>query len=223
MHVIRENPFFKDINFRPIRIRENMKVHLPTIFSLESRQESILMLRKFDWLLLYIPKAWQIDFFLEKFFHQSEFEKIWKSFWRQSAHWNRERTRYWCWENSIDFCSIFQTRGKSIFSYKNFSTNQNSTKIWKSISGAFAHWNRERSRYWCWENSIDFCSIFQTRGKSIFSYKNFTTNQNSRKYESPFRELLLIGIERRVVTDAEKIRFTFVWCTWSVKIHFLKT
>ena len=83
-------------------------------------------------------------------------------------------------------------------------------KIWKPIERPYVHCNRERSRYWCWENSIDFCCIFQTRDKSIFSVKNFSTNNNSKKYESRFRDLLLIGIERGVDTDAEKIRFTFV-------------
>ena len=265
------------------------------------------------------------NFFYEKFFDQSDFEKKSISIIGPIAHSNRERSRYWCCKNSIVLCCILQIGGKKIifnlnfstnqdsrknqielwdllligidggantdpvnvvftfvlssksvtkrfFLYKNFSINQNSRKnqieLWdllligidggantdpvnvvfnfvlssKSVTKRFLcikifrsikirektnsiipllyHWNRRTSEQWCWKNSIDLCCIHEIRGKKFFYYKNFSTNQNSRKNQIELWDLLLIGIDGGANTDPVNVVFTFVLSSKSVTKRF---
>ena len=50
------------------------------------------------------------------------------------------------------------------------------------------------------------------RGEKNFFLKNFSTNQISRKNQIQFFVFFLIGIERPVNTDTEKILLTFIGC-----------
>ena len=47
--------------------------------------------------------------------------------------------------------------------------------------GPVAHWDRRRRQHWSCQRCFQFCFIVQIRDKAIFLYKNFSTNQNSRK------------------------------------------
>ena len=66
------------------------------------------------------------------------------------------------------------------------------------------------SEQWCWKNSIDLRGILQIRAEKFFFHQNFSTNQISRKNEIHLFDYFLIGIERWVNSDAEKILLTFV-------------
>ena len=85
-----------------------------------------------------------------------------------------------------------------------------------SIIPLLYHWNRRTSEQWCWKNSIDLCCIHEIRGKKIFDYKNFSTNQNSRKNQIELWDLLLIGIDGGANTEPVNVVFTFVLSSKSV-------
>ena len=87
--------FFLEI-FRPIRIREKIEFHYSIFFSLESRDQWTLMLKKYLWPLLYCRNSREKIFFFTKFFDQSEFEKKSNSIIRFFTHWNRETNEHWC-------------------------------------------------------------------------------------------------------------------------------
>ena len=80
-----------------------------------------------------------------------------------------------------------------------------------------AHWDRRRSQHWACKRRFHFCFIVQIRDKAIFLYKNFSTNQNSRKNEIQFFHFFTIGIDGRVNIDAEKILLPFFGFSKSVK------
>ena len=58
----------------------------------------------------------------------------------------------------IDFYLTLETRNKSIFSIQIifvklwFFEQSEFEKKWKSINRLFAHWKRQTSEHWCWEN-----------------------------------------------------------------------
>ena len=56
--------------------------------------------------------------------------------------------------------------------------------------------------------------------EKIFFYRNFSTNQNSRKNRIPLFDFLLIGIERPMTTDGKKILLTFVVLSKSARKNF---
>ena len=56
--------------------------------------------------------------------------------------------------------------------------------------------------------------------KSVFFLKNFSTNQISRKKQIQLFDFFLIGIERPVNTDTEKILLTFVVFSKSARKNF---
>ena len=66
--------FFLEI-FRPIKNREKIEFHYSIFYSLESRDQWPLILKKFYWRLLYCRNPREKIFFLLKFFDQSEFAK----------------------------------------------------------------------------------------------------------------------------------------------------
>ena len=107
----REKFFFIKI-FRPIRFREKIKFNSSIFFSLESRDERTLMLKKFYWFLLYSPNPRDKIFFSLKFFNQSDFVK--KSNWilLLFLHWNRETSEHWYGENYFHSHEILVSLGK---------------------------------------------------------------------------------------------------------------
>ena len=54
--------------FQQIRFREKIELNFSIILSLESRDESTVMLKKFHWPLLYSPNRWEKIFVWIKFF-----------------------------------------------------------------------------------------------------------------------------------------------------------
>ena len=158
-------------------------------------------------------------FFLSKFFNQSDFEK--KSNWiiRLFCHWNRGMSRQWCWKNSIDLCCILRS-GRNIFISSKFFSQSDLEKNWNSVIRLFCDWNRAKSRQWCWKNSIDLCCILQIGEKNFFFYENFSTNEILRKNQIQFFDYFVIGIERRVDSDAEKILLIFVVFSKSGRKYF---
>ena len=100
-------------------------------------------------------------------------------------------------------------REKIFFSSKLFNQSDFEKK-WNSFIRLFSHWNREMSEQRCWKNSIKLCCILQIRVKNFFFCQNFSTNQNSRKNQNEFFDFFVIGIERWVNSDAEKILLSFV-------------
>ena len=99
---------------------------------------------------------------------------------------------------------------KWIILKKNFSTNQNSRK-YRGQLFHFLTFGIERG-----VNSDDerillnFFVMFVMGEKCIILKKNFSTNQNSRKNQTHLSDFFIVGIERGVNTDDEKIRLTFV-------------
>ena len=315
--------FFKI--FQPIGFRKKMELSYSIILSLESSEESTVMLKKFYWSLLYSPNRGEKFFFLWKFFNQWDFEKKSNSIFRLFCDWNPAMSRQWCWKNSIDLCCILQIGEKKFFFYQNFSTNEISRKnqielidyfvigierrvdsdaekillifvvfsksgrkiffsmkifqpmrFWEKIkfnfsiilwlessdestvmlkkfywsllyspnrgekifflskffnqwdfekksnwiNRLFCDWNRAKSRQWCWKNSIDLCCILQIGEKIFFFLQNFSANRISKKNGSQLFDYFVIGIERWVNTDAEKIVFAFVVFSKSGRKYF---
>ena len=153
--------------FQTIGFREKIKFNYSIFFSLESRDQWTVMLKKFYWPLLYSANPREKISFLSKFFYQWDFEK------------------------------------KS-----------------NTIIRFFCHYNREMSEQWCRKNSIDLRDILQNRAENFFFHQNFSTNQISRKNEIHLFDYFLIGIERWVNNDAEKIPLTFVVFSKSARINY---
>ena len=195
--------------FLPMRFREKVKFNYSIFFSLESRDEWTVMLKKFHWPLLYCSNRWEKiffyenfstnqvsrkkrtqlfdyffigierwvntdaekilltfvvlsksvrkNFFLWKFFTQSDFENRSNSIIRLFCHWNREMSEHWCWKNCVDLCCILQIDEKKfLFEYKFFKQSEFERKSnW--ILPLFYHWNRRMSEHRCLENSVDLC------------------------------------------------------------------
>ena len=76
------------------------------------------------------------------------------------------------------------------------------------------------SQQWCWKYCIDLCGILQIGDKNFFLYETFSTNQISRKNQIQLFDCFVIGIERWVNSDAEKILLTFVVFSESVRKNF---
>ena len=86
--------------------------------------------------------------------------------------------------------------------------------------GPVAHWDRRKSQHWSCQRCFQFCFIVQIRDKAIFLYKNFSTNQNSRKNQIQLWDLLLIGIDGGANIDPVNVVFTFVLSSKSVRKRF---
>ena len=248
--------------FRPMRFREKIKFNYSSFFSLESRDQWTVMLKKFYWTLLYSPNApekiffseifstnqnsrknqiqlfeffligierWvNTDaekipltfvvfsrsapkiFFLSKFFDQWDFEKKSNSTIRFFCHWNRETSEHWRWKNSIDLRCILQIREKKIFFLKFFQPIRIREKIKFNSKIFFSLESRDewtlmlKKFHWPSLYSWNRCE------KIFFFYQNFWTNEISRKNQIQLFDFFLIGIERWVNSDAEKIPLTFV-------------
>ena len=113
----RKNFFFLKF-FQPIRIREKIKFNFSIFFTLESRDQWIVMLKRFYWPMLFSPNPREKFFFLSKFFDQSDFEKKSNSILRFFSHWNREMSEHWCWKISINLRCNLQIRQKNFFFLK---------------------------------------------------------------------------------------------------------
>ena len=207
--------------FRPIRIREKIKFNYSFFFSLESKDQWTLMLKKSYWPLLYCQNPREKFFFFSKFLDQSDFEKKWNSIIRFFCHWNRKISEHWCWINYMDLCSISQIGEKNCFFYQNFSTNQNSRKIEIQLFDFFSIWI-ERPMNTDAKKIILTFVVFSYRRDKFFFCQNFWTTQNSRKNQIQLFHFFSVWIERPVNTDGEKILFTFVVSSKSgEKIFFL--
>ena len=111
-------------------------------------------------------------------------------------------------------------RGENIFFSSKFFSQSDFEKKWNSVIRLFCHWNREMSEQWCRKNSICLCCIFQIGEKNFFFYENFSTNEILRKNQIQFFDYFVIGIERWVDSDAEKILLIFVVFSESGRKNF---
>ena len=187
-----------------------MKLNWATLRSLESREESILMRRKFNGPFLYSSYRWEKNFFTLQFFHQSDFEEKSNSFNRLFCRGSRAKSEQWCWKSYIHLPCILQMRVKKFFFISEFLNQWDFEKKSNWINRLFCHWNRGMSRQWCWKNSIDLCCILQIGEKIFFFLQNFSANRISKKNGTQLFDYFVIGIERWVNSDAEKILFAFV-------------
>ena len=96
IHQICEKKFFFLKIFQPMRFREKIKFNSSIFFSLESRDQWTVMLKKFYWPLLHSRNPREKIFFLSKFFDQWDFEKKSNSILQFFPHWNREANEHWC-------------------------------------------------------------------------------------------------------------------------------
>ena len=125
----REKIFFFLKIFRPIRIREKIEFHYSIFYSLESRDQWPLMLKKFYWRLLYCRNQREKNFF----FH--------KNFWT-NQNWRKNGIQLFDFfviriERPMNtdakkilftFVVLSKSARKKLFFSQNFWTNQNSRK-----------------------------------------------------------------------------------------------
>ena len=99
---------------------------------------------------------------------------------------------------------------KKIFFYQNFSTNQISRKNQIQFFPFFSIGIERPVNTAAEKILLTFVVFSKSARKNFFFYQNFSNNQISSKNEIQLFDFFLIGIERSVHTDAEKILLTFV-------------
>ena len=215
-----EKIFFFLKFFRPIIIREKMKFNYSIFLSLELRDVWTVMLKKFYSPLLYSPNRGEHIFFFLKIFRPIRFRK--KMEFNYSIVLLLELGDVWTviLEKFYWPLLYFPNRGEKVFFFENFFDQSDFEKNSNSIIRFFCHWNWEMCEQWCWKNSIRLCCFLQIERKKFFFLKIFSTNQNSRQNEIQLFDLFVIGIERCVNNDAEKILFAFVVFSRSRRKNF---
>ena len=178
--------FFSIIIFRRIRIREKIKFNYSFFFSLESRDQWTLMLKKFYWPFLYSRNPREKIFFLLEFFDQSEFAKnefqLFQFFpIRIDRPVNTDAEKI-----LLTFLVFSKSARKNFFFIKIFRPIRIWEK-WISIIPVFPHSNRQTSQHWCWKNSIDPSCIVQIREKNFFLSKFFDQSEFAKKWNSIIR------------------------------------
>ena len=135
------------------------------------------------------------------------------------CHWNLEMSEQWCWKNSIDLCCIYRIGEKKIFFYENFSTNailrKNQIQFFDFFVIGIERWVNSDA-----EKILLSFVVFSKSARKIFFSQIFSTNQNSRKNQIQFFDFFVIGIERSVNSDAEKIPLIFVIVSKSARKNF---
>ena len=174
--------FFLIKIFQPIGIRQKKSNSIIPLFLYWNRETSEHWCWKHSIDLCCTLEIWEKkNFFFEKFFIQSDFEKKWNSIIRFFCHWNREMSEHWCWKNSIDLLCILQIGEKKFFFLSKFFNQSDFEKKSSLFISLFLHWNLETREHWCWKYSIEFSCTLEIGKKKIFFLENFSTNQISRK------------------------------------------
>ena len=135
------------------------------------------------------------------------------------AHWDRRRSQHWSCQRCFQFCFIVQIRDKTIFCIKIFRPIKIREKIKFNYGTCCSLGSTEESTLIL---STLFSILFYRPNpwQNDFLYKNFSTNQNSRKNQIELWDLLLIGIDGGVNTDPVNVVFTFVLSSKSVTMRF---
>ena len=216
--LVRKEFFFIKI-FRPIRFRENMKFNLVTFCSLESTDEWTLMLKKFYWPLLYSQNQWEKIFFNKNFSTNQNSRKYEIQFIDFLLIGIDGRVNTDAEKILLTFVVFSKLVRKEFFFIKIFRPIRFREKL-KFDSSTFSR--LESTDKWPLMHKKFYWPLLysQNQWEKIFFNKNFSTNQNSRKYEIQFIDFLLIGIDGRVNTDAEKILLTFVVFSKLVRKEF---
>ena len=166
------------------------------------------MLKKFHWPSLYSRNLWEKIFFSENFSTNQNSGKNEIRFFdffligiERSVNSDAEKIL-------LAFVVFSKSAGK-IFFYQIFSTNQNSGKNQIQFFDFFVI-GIERSVNCDAEKILLTFVVFSKSARKIFFSEIFSTNHISRKNQIPFFYFFVIGIERSVNCDAEKILLTFV-------------
>ena len=196
-----------------------MKFNSSIFLSLESRDQWTVMLRKFYWPLLLSPNPREKFFFYQNFSTNQILRKneiqFFDFFLIGIERWANTDA-----EKVLLIFVVFSKSAGKIFFLSKFFDQSDFEKKSNSILHFFSHWNREIGEQWCWKNSIDLRCILQIRQNKFFFSHNFWTNQILRQNEIQFFEFFVIGIERSVNSDAEKILLTFVVFSKSARKNF---
>ena len=136
--------------------------------SLESRDQWTVMLKKFDWPLLFSPNPREKIFFSQLFSTNQNSRKNQNQFF-DFFHIEIERSVNSDAEKIPLTFVVFSKSARKIFFFSHFFDQSEFEKNWNSILPLFLHWNRETSERWCWINSIDHCCAVQIGEKKIFS------------------------------------------------------
>ena len=145
----REKNFFFYKIFRPIRIGEKIEFHYSIFYSLESRDQWTLILKKFYWPLLYCRNSGEkIFFFPSKFFDQSEFEKNEIHLFdfllvRFERPMNTDAKKI-----LLTSVVLSKSARKKFFFFTKFFDQSELEKKSNSIIRFFTHWNRETNEHW---------------------------------------------------------------------------
>ena len=193
----REKNFFFYKIFRPIRIGEKIEFHYSIFYSLESRDQWTLILKKFYWPLLYCRNSREKIFFFPQNFSTNQNSRkmkfiyfIFCSFDSRDQWTLMLKKFYW----PLLYCR--NSARKKFFFLQNFSTNQNSRKNRNSIYSIF--YSFESRDQWTLILKKFYWPLLYCRNsveKIFFFPQNFSTNQNSRKNE--FNYSIFFSFESR--------------------------
>ena len=185
--------FFKI--FQPIRFREKMELSYSIILSLESRDESTVMLKIFDLPLWYSPNPGEKICFNMKIFQAIRFrEKNELNFsiilWLESSDESTVMLKKFYWSLLYS-----PNRGEKIFFLSKFFDQSDFEKKSNWIIRLFCHWNRGMSRQWWWKNSIDLCCILKSGRKYFYFFKIFQPIRFREKMELSYS--IILSLESR--------------------------
>ena len=213
-----KNFFFLKI-FGPIRFREKMKFNYSTFTPLESTDDWTLMLKKFYWPLLYSRNPWEKILFNKIFWTNQISRKNQIQFFHFFTIGIDGRLNTDAEKILLTFVVFSKLVTKKFFFIKIFPPIRFRERIKFSCSTSSSleltyEWTVMLKKfYWPLLYSPD-------RWENNFFYKNFSTNQISRKNQIQLFHFFTIGIDVRVNSDAEKILLTFLVFSRSVRKQF---
>ena len=176
-----ENNFFFYKIFRPIRIREKIEFHYSIFYSLESRDQWTLILKKFYWPLLYCRNSGEKIFFFPQNFSTNQNTRKMKFIYLifcsfdSRDQWTLTLKKFY---STLLYC---RNQGENnFFFYKIFRPNRIREKIEFHYSIFYSLESRDqwtlilKKFYW----PLLYCR--NPREKIFFFPQNFSTNHNSR-------------------------------------------
>ena len=175
----RKISFFLEI-FRSIGIHGKIKFNYSIFFSLESRDQWTLMLKKFYWPLLYCRNPREIFFFYQNFSTNQNLRNI-KFNYSIFCLIGIERPMNTDAKKILLTFVVLSKSARKIFFLSKFFDQSEFEKKSNSIIRLFCHSNRETNEHWCLKNSIDLCCIVEIREKKFFFIKIFRPIRISEK------------------------------------------
>ena len=167
-----ETDFFLIKIFRPIRIRDKIKLNSWISCWLGLTNESTLMLTISVSILFYPPNLWQTDFFYKNFRPMRIREKNQIHFLDLLLIGMDGRVNTDLMNVVFTFVELSKSVTNGFFCIKFFDQSEFEKKS-NSIIGVLAHWHRRTSQHWCSQYRFRFRFILQICDERIFSIKIF--------------------------------------------------